>query len=342
MDIPRRRVAAAPRAPREHSAEAGRGATWIVRDGFGSAPSRSGRRRGDQTKPPQARLGFAGCRALAPQTGGGSRGAARRGNCFLVSKDGRFVLKQEDAACLDRLERGVAAAYAAAAADRASLLPRLLGAYTVTPADGPATHWLVMANTFGARPGGAVRVRRCYDLKGSTAGRKTRPKLGTLKDLDARDDAAALACFNGDDARETVRRLAVDSEALMELGLLDYSLLVGVCDAKVNPGPLAPLRTIAGWPRRRVAAWAFKRRAAARGVRALASKRDRKTFLVVGLIDVLQPWTLAKRLEFACRGAIRGWRAISAVPPRFYRRRFLKFCEELLVGDAAGAAMRNA
>ena len=57
--------------------------------------------------------------------------------------------------------------------------------------------------------------------------------------------------------------------------------------------------------------------------------RDRG-FLVVGLIDVLQPWTWAKVAEYYCRGALRGWRRISAVPPVFYRRRFLAFVSRLL------------
>ena len=57
---------------------------------------------------------------------------------------------------------------------------------------------------------------------------------------------------------------------------------------------------------------------------------DRRDFLVVGLIDVLQPWTWAKVAEYYCRGALRGWRRISAVPPVFYRRRFLTFVSKLL------------
>ena len=53
-------------------------------------------------------------------------------------------------------------------------------------------------------------------------------------------------------------------------------------------------------------------------------------FLVVGLIDVLQPWTWTKVAEYYCRGALKGWRRISAVPPVFYRRRFLTFVSKLL------------
>ena len=62
-----------------------------------------------------------------------------------------------------------------------------------------------------------------------------------------------------------------------------------------------------------------------------APRRD-GSFLVVGLIDILQPWTWAKKLEFLCRGALRGYGAISAVPPATYRARFLAFAGDLLGG----------
>ncbi|KAH8073033.1 hypothetical protein JL721_3008 [Aureococcus anophagefferens] len=120
--------------------------------------------------------------ALAAQVDGGSRGAARRGNVFLLSRDGRFVFKQEDPSVLAALEGGLAEAYAQRAAARGSLLPRLVGAYTVERG-GETTHWLATTNVFGCRPGGCVAVRDKYDVKGSTAGRRTRPKSGTLKDL---------------------------------------------------------------------------------------------------------------------------------------------------------------
>ena len=80
-----------------------------------------------------------------------------------------------------------------------------------------------MTNTFA----GAPKIKAVYDVKGSTAGRRTRPKKGTLKDLDARDDAAQLRCYG---SGEVVEALSGDTRVLEKLRLLDYSLLVGVCE----------------------------------------------------------------------------------------------------------------
>ena len=242
------------------------------------------------------------CQALEVLGGGGSKGAANRGLCFFVTRCGGYIVKQESSATLRTLDN-VAKTYAARASVQGSLLPRLVGAYTVR-SNTTTTHWLVMANTFA----GAPKVKAVYDVKGSTAGRRTRPKKGTLKDLDARDDAAQLRCYG---SGEVVEALSGDTRVLEQLRLLDYSLLVGVCE----PG------LFGGWRAAR-----YRRRD--RGTRMLVC-RDRG-FLVVGLIDVLQPWTWAKVAEYYCRGALRGWRRISAVPPVFYRRRFLAFVSRLL------------
>ena len=265
--------------------------------------------------------------ALAAQVDGGSRGAARRGNVFLLSRDGRFVFKQEDPSVLAALEGGLAEAYAQRAAARGSLLPRLVGAYTVERG-GETTHWLATTNVFGCRPGGCVAVRDKYDVKGSTAGRRTRPRSGTLKDLDALDDADALRVRGSE---RVLAALEADTALLADLGLLDYSLLLGVMETPAR-GPLRPLRRVLGAPLRAVRSLAFRRGAAGRGVAVLRGARRDGSFLVVGLIDILQPWTWAKKLEFLCRGALRGYGAISAVPPATYRARFLAFAGDLLGG----------
>ena len=201
------------------------------------------------------------CQALEVLGGGGSKGAANRGLCFFVTRCGGYIVKQESSSTLRTLDN-VAKTYAARASVQGSLLPRLVGAYTVR-SNTTTTHWLVMANTFA----GAPKIKAVYDVKGSTAGRRTRPKKGTLKDLDARDDAATLACHG---SGEVVEALSGDTRVLEQLRLLDYSLLVGVCE----PG------LFGGWRAAR-----YRRRD--RGTRMLVC-RDRG-FLVVGLIDVLQP-----------------------------------------------------
>ena len=99
--------------------------------------------------------------------------------------------------------------------------------------------------------------------------------------------------------------LSGDTRVLEKLRLLDYSLLVGVCE----PG------LFGGWRAAR-----YRRRD--RGTRMLVC-RDRG-FLVVGLIDVLQPWTWAKVAEYYCRRRAAGLAADL--------RRAARFLQEALPG----------
>lgn len=278
--------------------------------------------------------------ALAAQVDGGSRGAKRRGNIFLLSRDGQFILKQESHSCLELLEGGVAARYARRAGKVPSLLPRLVGAYTVT-FRGKMTHWLVTTNVFGARPRGFVRIRERYDVKGSTAGRRTRPKSSTLKDLDAQEDAAILQSASLQKANKVIMTLKDDTALIQNLGLLDYSLLIGICDTTTIGEGFSFFRNIFFAPACASFTAGFKYGSMRRGVNILPTSSNDMSFLVVGLIDIFQPWTWAKLIEFIARGTLHGYCAISAVPPGKYRARFLTFIAEVLHGDVKHSPLAN-
>ncbi|KAJ8604431.1 hypothetical protein CTAYLR_000882 [Chrysophaeum taylorii] len=264
------------------------------------------------------RMGKSGCASLR-LVSGGSRGAARRGGVFLISRDGRFILKQESAGAVSELCR-IASDYARYVEDDRSLLPRYVGAYTV--ACGDTSHWVVMNNVLDV-PFRRVAV---YDLKGSTAGRKAPSGAATLKDVDAHH--ADLASRRSSRA---IERLDKDTAFLEQNDLLDYSLLVGVFET----------RRIFFSP----ATWFFwfrRRRGRRRGVIALRRRRRRHPLktdhLVLGLIDVLQTWDVAKKIEFVCRGAVHGFDAISAVPPHRYRHRFLAFIKTTLSPSSSSSS----
>lgn len=263
-----------------------------------------------------ARLGAA--RAFQLETGGGSRGAARRGGVFLTTRDRRFLIKQESKGAIERLTR-MADAYERCL-DEPTLLPRFVGAYTVH-CGGETTYWLVAANVFA----GPLGVLRKYDLKGSRVGRRGKPGAATLKDLDAIDDCGM---FHGGSAQVVDRLLGVlakDAEFLRRQNLLDYSLLVGVLK-----------RPRFFRLRRRFFLWRMRspktRLARKHGVTSIKLP---KSTLVVGIIDILQAWDLAKAIEFAARGSLYGYDSISAVPPRWYEGRFLAFLRSLFLPSSS-------
>ncbi|KAH8050172.1 hypothetical protein JL721_11431 [Aureococcus anophagefferens] len=177
------------------------------------------------------------------------------------SRDGRFVFKQEDRPLLAALEGGLAEAYAQRAAARVAPAAARRRVYRRTGRRDDA-----LARDAASPAARRLRRRRDkYDVKGSTAGRRTRPKSGTLKDLDALDDADALRVRGSE---RVLAALEADTALLADLGLLDYSLLLGVMETPTR-GPLRPLRRVLGAPFRGT------------------------------------PWTWAKKLEFLCRGALR-------------------------------------
>ncbi|KAJ1459574.1 hypothetical protein M885DRAFT_613182 [Pelagophyceae sp. CCMP2097] len=268
--------------------------------------------------------------ALLEQCGGGSRGAARRGNVFFETRRGRrFVLKQETKSNADQLRR-IAEDYKRYVVEHPdSLLPRFVGVFEAVVA-GETTYWLVMNNVFTVPRGAVVEAR--YDLKGSTSGRAAKHPTSTQKDLDALRDKASLVSRRRD-VNALVATVDADSAFLEKHGLLDYSLLVGV--VKRRPSLIPAGAAI----RDRI----FARRAPRRGVRVLPVAKTwtpcdalrRRTFLVVGLVDILQPFDYLKKLEYACRGALRGFGAISAVPPATYRKRLVDFVQNLFLEDDA-------
>ena len=124
-----------------------------------------------------------------------------------------------------------------------SLLTRFYGVHRVTPSGGAKVRFVVMGNVF---PSDVVLHRR-YDLKGSRHGRTAGPEAlarpnAVLKDLDV-DLALAL------DARthaELTRALRADAAFLERLGLIDYSLLLGVHFGGWAPGCWRPPGAPAG------------------------------------------------------------------------------------------------
>ena len=76
-------------------------------------------------------------------------------------------------------------------------------------------------------------IKRIYDLKGSMVGRKvkstTKPTT-TLKDINFLDnhDRKQEVNLRSKDALHLRRQLAADCEFLASLGIMDYSLLLGI------------------------------------------------------------------------------------------------------------------
>uniref|UniRef100_G7PIV8 Phosphatidylinositol 5-phosphate 4-kinase type-2 gamma n=1 Tax=Macaca fascicularis TaxID=9541 RepID=G7PIV8_MACFA len=110
-----------------------------------------------------------------------------------------------------------------------TLLPQFLGMYRVS-VDNEDSYMLVMRNMFSHR----LPVHRKYDLKGSLVSREASDKekvkeLPTLKDIDFLNKNQKV--YIGEEEKKIfLEKLKRDVEFLVQLKIMDYSLLLGIHD----------------------------------------------------------------------------------------------------------------
>lgn len=222
----------------------------------------------------------------------------------------------------------------------ASLLVRIYGCHAIR-LYGNTYHFVVMANLFSSE--NAIHQR--YDIKGSYVNRSAKcPTLGqsvTCRYCKAKfkyhtsldcptqigrhepnvvykdNDLIEPIRLNSSAAKELYGQLVKDAEFLYQLGIMDYSLLLGVFNQMytIRKG---------------------KRRIGNGGGRMLrADAVVGPAVYYFGIIDILQQWTLEKRLErflkvnFLRKDA----EGISAMPPKEYFERFKRRLQEVLGVD---------
>ncbi|MBN3317801.1 PI42C kinase, partial [Atractosteus spatula] len=159
-----------------------------------------------------------------PASGEGEEGL------FLTSYDRTLVIKQissEDVAnvhsILSEYHQHIVKSHGS------TLLPQFLGMYRVS-VDSEDTYLLVMRNMFSHR----LLVHRKYDLKGSLVSREASDKekvkeLPTFKDMDFRNNMQKV--YVSEEQQERfMEKLNRDVEFLVQLKIMDYSLLLGIHD----------------------------------------------------------------------------------------------------------------
>lgn len=149
---------------------------------------------------------------------------SKSGQFFFYSHCGRFMIKtmsRDEAKLLLRMFKAYVN-HLATVPD--SLLVRFLGLHKVQMVGlQRSTFFCIMRSVFDTTRTLTVK----YDLKGSTVGRKTENTDAVLKDLNLLESGRRLCFGEGsiDIFRET---LIADVYFLRDLGIMDYSLLVGV------------------------------------------------------------------------------------------------------------------
>merc|ERR1719320_1332769 len=118
-----------------------------------------------------------------------------------------------------------------------SLLTKFFGMHQVKRDGRKTISFLVMGDVFYSRQ--MVEIHEQYDLKGSTKGRKAQKGESQLKDNDFVEKKRDIK-VGKEKAKLFKAQLRQDTEFLRNLGIMDYSLLVGVHfrDKKPQVGPV--------------------------------------------------------------------------------------------------------
>ncbi|KAG6585028.1 Phosphatidylinositol-4-phosphate-5-Kinase (Pi-PIPK-D2) [Phytophthora cinnamomi] len=131
------------------------------------------------------------------------------------------------------------------------------------------------------------------------------------------------------------KQLISDCEFLRDVGIMDYSLLIGIhkCHLRApRPSNAAGFGTASDFDE------AFDREVNLEGSNSgvnLSPLGDDEVYFV-GIIDILQQWDWEKQLEKAGKVLLgKSARGISAVAPAPYCRRFQARCSQILLGGPA-------
>jgi len=157
---------------------------------------------------------------------------SKSGEFFFYSHDGKFLIKTQKRAESKFMRRILPDYYNYVADHPNSMLVRICGAHRVKlPHLRRKMHFVIMMSVFSeaseTRP-----VNRIYDLKGATAGRRARLGETVKKDLDIIDDGQKFRL--GPKRPEFMLQVERDSKFLAGLGVMDYSLLVGIHERQIG------------------------------------------------------------------------------------------------------------
>ena len=116
-----------------------------------------------------------------------------------------------------------------------TFLTHFYGLYRVCMpnADNTRLHFVIMRSVFHTEK----KIDRVWDLKGSTVGRKSEKGESVAKDLDILEEGKKLRFVNSSERDAFLKQLAVDAAFLGSMGIMDYSLLLGLhnnCECDEN------------------------------------------------------------------------------------------------------------
>ncbi|PAA56487.1 hypothetical protein BOX15_Mlig002156g2 [Macrostomum lignano] len=285
--------------------------------------------------------------------------AGASGSIFFRTADDCFIIKTVQRGEAKYLRRLLQQYYITLTQNPGTLLPKFYGLYCYK-CGSKRIRFAVMNNLLPSR----VPICEKFDLKGSTYKRRASPEekakaCPTLKDLDFREIHPSGLLLEAEAYDQLVDTLARDCLVLRSFSIMDYSLLVAVCnldcpdavcgDSEVKPthqliptpqpdaiAPHPPSTEQQRWyPASATAPPADPelesaiKRSPISGLPAWNERGDR-LLLYVGIVDILQDYRLAKRMEHTMWSLVTDAESVSVVHPDFYSTRYQSFLREFV------------
>ena len=230
--------------------------------------------------------------------------SGKSGSFFYFSDDGKYVLKTMMSDEFSFFRKILPEYYTYVYENPGTLIPKFFGFHNikhVTKTRKVKQNFIIMENLFCS----GLEVHMRFDLKGSTVGRSTDPGEDfsvARKDLDF-NRAGLKIKLNLKDKERILKQISCDCQFFEKLGIIDYSLLVGIHHLKGN-------------------------RIDVKGERHAYLSRDRQCIYFIGIIDALTQYNAKKKLENAFKLPIYGG-DISCIPPKPYAERFWHYMQSI-------------
>jgi hypothetical protein len=263
----------------------------------------------------------------------------KSGSFFYFSVDMRFLFKTVTGGEFKTLMQMLPSYYAHVKRYSSTLLPRFLGLHSLRRR-GQTLRFVVMNNLFPTTAD--LPVLEQYDLKGSTFGRTAgaanieRNPRTVRKDLDFHRELHLPQRM----ALALQQQLSIDSEFLERHNIMDYSLLLGICEADAA-APSAPPVAAEVTASDMAALVTEMNDDSQRNVRSLfemyrggtRSTDEHREIYYCGIIDILQVYSLKKQLEHQYKATRYDASGVSVTRPHVYAARFRTFLSSIILHE---------
>lgn len=265
----------------------------------------------------------------------------KSGAFFYYTADGQYMMKTVTPKEHQLLFKMLKRYYDHITHNPNTLIVRFLGLHSLRVQNdkkgfrkGPdEVHFVVMGNMFNT----PLEIHRRYDLKGSWIGRVTPADVFdptvALKDVDFTQSKECIR-IGEERKKKLIAQIESDSVFLRDNNIIDYSLLLGICElntrAPTEEGSV-PLGGHDNDPVRHGVTFATDEEVPMhqRDMGGMLST-DRKVLYFLGIIDILTPYDTIKKLEHLFKSLKNDRRGISCCPPAFYAERFSGFMRDAI------------